>query len=657
MRILIMQPWISYRGAETVSVQECYYLNTLGHTAKIAAIYVDWKRLPNHGSAISYVLPPAWISQLCAQNKVLLLLFGPVVLFLLTLRHVRQYDVLNPHNLPTVWVAALIGTWFRKPVIWTAHGVPAAIAWKERKSLFEYIVWYFGTSRIDIWAVKSTTAIVAASAQVAKAIQKRYRKPATVLYNAVVKMSVSKKTLPKELTLLRKKTTLLLLHVGALHSQKRQTTSLHILDTLRREGENASIVFVGNGPDKEILEREVIRLGLSQYVYFAGFVNQQELGSYYELCDVNILPSVAETFSATPLEALMHKKISIVSSESGTKEILGNYVIIAQPTVAAMTKAIRHYLKTKQIYVKKITAGKSFLEQRFTWEVYCQKFIHAIPTKAFQEVPATVYDKKYFAQHHEKQSDPLQKERRTRLQRAIDYASVTPGMKVLDLGCGNGDLMIRLVHMGAEVWGIDYSEDAIALAKDRKKQLPSHLRSKFHTSVADAQTLPFQTSFFDRVICLDVFEHIYPEPLQQVISEMERVSKDAGLIIIETAPNKFFWGPVAFFAKKLFKIEKFESDEYHINVYDYFRFKKTLQQFSGSTMVTLHNDGHQFFSSRIINAKGVMPKWWIRSLAAIADFLHENIVSEKVILASPLKLFLAHDLWGVVQIQKKKKSL
>src|ERR1700709_332181 len=58
-----------------------------------------------------------------------------------------------------------------------------------------------------------------------------------------------------------------------------------------------------------------------------------------------------------------------------------------------------------------------------------------------------------------------------------------PGKKVLDIGCGPGVFTARHAQAGADVVGIDFSEQMISIAKD---QFPT-----IDFQFADAERLPF----------------------------------------------------------------------------------------------------------------------------------------------------------------------
>ena len=51
------------------------------------------------------------------------------------------------------------------------------------------------------------------------------------------------------------------------------------------------------------------------------------------------------------------------------------------------------------------------------------------------------------------------------LGQVIELAAVAPGMTVLELGPGTGNLTARLVAAGAEVWALDFSAEMLARAQ------------------------------------------------------------------------------------------------------------------------------------------------------------------------------------------------
>jgi 2-polyprenyl-3-methyl-5-hydroxy-6-metoxy-1,4-benzoquinol methylase len=60
----------------------------------------------------------------------------------------------------------------------------------------------------------------------------------------------------------------------------------------------------------------------------------------------------------------------------------------------------------------------------------------------------------------------------------LDLLSPSAGERILDLGCGDGILTAKIVDAGAEVLGVDASEDMIAAAKARGAHLRCRVRCR-----------------------------------------------------------------------------------------------------------------------------------------------------------------------------------
>jgi ubiquinone/menaquinone biosynthesis C-methylase UbiE len=127
-----------------------------------------------------------------------------------------------------------------------------------------------------------------------------------------------------------------------------------------------------------------------------------------------------------------------------------------------------------------------------------------------------------------------------RLSAAFALAEVTPGMQVLDVGCGRGEILRHCAALGADAYGIDYAPVAVNMSHQVIEMLDS--TAPGHTSVAqaDAKQLPFPSDYFDRVLMFDVVEHLHPWELQISLAEIHRVLKPDGAFIVHTAPNIWY---------------------------------------------------------------------------------------------------------------------
>ncbi len=126
-----------------------------------------------------------------------------------------------------------------------------------------------------------------------------------------------------------------------------------------------------------------------------------------------------------------------------------------------------------------------------------------------------------------------------RLAEALSVAGIAAGMRVLDVGCGRGEILRRTTLLGARAYGIDYADVAVRISK----QIADGTETEGQTievSRASALYLPFTADTFDRVLLLDIVEHLYPDELTLAFKEVWRVLKPGGRIIIHTAPNVWY---------------------------------------------------------------------------------------------------------------------
>ena len=66
---------------------------------------------------------------------------------------------------------------------------------------------------------------------------------------------------------------------------------------------DALLVFAGEGPQREELERQATVLGVAERVRFLGFMNQSQLPAVYTAADLMVLPSEYEPFAVVVNEA------------------------------------------------------------------------------------------------------------------------------------------------------------------------------------------------------------------------------------------------------------------------------------------------------------------------------------------------------------------
>ena len=112
----------------------------------------------------------------------------------------------------------------------------------------------------------------------------------------------------------------------------------------------------------------------------------------------------------------------------------------------------------------------------------------------------------------------------------IEERSSMKDKKVLDVGCGGGILAEALSELGANVTGIDASENTIGVAKSHSRSVGSDVIYIQNTIEEFISSHPNEK--FDVITCLEMLEHV-PSP-NEIIKSCSNLLKDDGNIFFST---------------------------------------------------------------------------------------------------------------------------
>jgi glycosyltransferase involved in cell wall biosynthesis len=125
---------------------------------------------------------------------------------------------------------------------------------------------------------------------------------------------------------------LVLGHVGRFNYQKNHPFLIDIFAQVSKKRQDAVLVLVGEGPDRERMEEKCRELGLADRVFFVG--NQREPWKYYQAFDAFVLPSFFEGLPGVLVEA-QSAGLKCFVSDTITKEAqateLVYYLSLQQP--------------------------------------------------------------------------------------------------------------------------------------------------------------------------------------------------------------------------------------------------------------------------------------------------------------------------------------
>ena len=144
----------------------------------------------------------------------------------------------------------------------------------------------------------------------------------------------------------------------------------------------------------------------------------------------------------------------------------------------------------------------------------------------------------------------------------VNFSGIKKGDQVLDVCCGTGEQVFSYGRREATVIGIDIRKEIIEVAKIQKGK--KGLRNVSFLT-ADAQKLPFESNSFDFAsICLGLHE-MGPESRDNVISEMKRVVKENGYLILVDFKSPLPKTLFAFFLRIIERLAGKENFKYFKN--------------------------------------------------------------------------------------------
>ncbi len=178
-----------------------------------------------------------------------------------------------------------------------------------------------------------------------------------------------------------------ILCVGRLVPVKGQSILLEAVAQLIAQGQQIKLNFVGDGPDRQILENIVIDKQLTEYVHFAGAINQDKILAFYQQADVFILASFAEGVPVVLMEAMAMEIPCISTHITGIPELIKKQAGILVPPGNAkeLTKAIEQLINDPNLRISLGKAAREWVIQHYHLEKNTQALLKIFQRKLLKK--------------------------------------------------------------------------------------------------------------------------------------------------------------------------------------------------------------------------------------------------------------------------------
>jgi glycosyltransferase involved in cell wall biosynthesis len=155
--------------------------------------------------------------------------------------------------------------------------------------------------------------------------------------------------------------------IGRMTAVKRTDDVLLAVRRLRDRGVDAVLCMVGDGPDRETVERRAREIGIVRDSLFLGY--QDEVAPYYAAFDALILPSANEGTPVSAIEALAGGRPVVATEVGGVPDVVRNGVdgfLVEPGDVDAMADRLARLAADADLRRRMGEAGSASVRERYS---------------------------------------------------------------------------------------------------------------------------------------------------------------------------------------------------------------------------------------------------------------------------------------------------
>lgn len=169
-----------------------------------------------------------------------------------------------------------------------------------------------------------------------------------------------------------------ILAISGLTKIKNLNIIIEALSFLKKHNSNNYHFYIaGEGPDKDSLEKNIIKYDLKKNIHLLGY--QRDVGNLLNQCDVFVHPCYAEGFGIAVAEAMHAAKPIVVSNKGAMPELIENQksgLVVQYNNPEKWANAISELINDREkanFYSKN---AKNRAEELFSFEAYTNSYIN-----------------------------------------------------------------------------------------------------------------------------------------------------------------------------------------------------------------------------------------------------------------------------------------
>ena len=276
----------------------------------------------------------------------------------------KKADIIHAQVILSGLVGAIIKKFIKKPLVLTVHGT-------DVNSIGNNILF----NLLAKFVFNNCDRIIAISNDLKKTLINKFKidkeKIAVIPYgiDANIFRKTNKNNERKKLKL--DPDSKILLFAGRINKEKGLDYLIRAVSKARNVEKNILLAIIGEGPEKENLEKLTKRLNLEKHVDFAGAKKQDELPSWMNSADMLVLPSLSEGLGMVLIEAMACGTAVIGTKVGGILDIIDdniNGMLVEPKNAEQLYKKIAYLLKDKEVRDKLALNGMKKAIEKFGWK-------------------------------------------------------------------------------------------------------------------------------------------------------------------------------------------------------------------------------------------------------------------------------------------------
>ena len=168
----------------------------------------------------------------------------------------------------------------------------------------------------------------------------------------------------------------IIFYVGRIVREKGIQVLLRAVPQILSKEEKIKFVIAGKGPFLDSLKDHAGYLGISDKVYFTGFISDEERNKLYHIADAAVFPSLYEPFGIVALEAMATRTPLITTTAGGLDEFVKhgeNGLKVRPDNPQQLADMILHVLNTPDKSKEMAEKAYKFVRENYNWEKIAEK--------------------------------------------------------------------------------------------------------------------------------------------------------------------------------------------------------------------------------------------------------------------------------------------